>query len=67
LTSFFSLVAPLDPLYNYEAKMSLFMQIASNTEGASLLLSNGILNSLAHLKFVNARFAPCLTRGNIMV
>lgn len=50
------LTASLNPLYNHEAKISLFMQIASRREGAALLLSNDLLNSITHCKFINVRF-----------
>lgn len=32
------------------------MQIASRREGAALLLSNDLLNSITNCKFINVRF-----------
>lgn len=48
--------ASLVALYNHEAKISLFMQIASRAEGAALLLSNDLLSSISDCKFINVRF-----------
>lgn len=48
-------IASLIPLNIHEAKISFFMQIALNKEGASLLVDNGILQSLNNCKFMKIR------------
>lgn len=43
-------------MYNHEAKISLFIQIAMTREGSALLLSNNILNSIINCNFFNMRY-----------
>ncbi|GAN03566.1 hypothetical protein MAM1_0043c03021 [Mucor ambiguus] len=47
--------APLIPLNIHEAKISFFMQIALNKEGASLLVNNGLLQTLNNCTFMAVR------------
>lgn len=49
-------LASLIPLYNHEAKISLFIQIAMTREGSALLLSNDIMNSIVNCKFFNMSY-----------
>ncbi|ORZ19822.1 nucleoporin Nup186/Nup192/Nup205 [Absidia repens] len=43
------------PLYIYESKISLCIDVASKRNGAQLLLENGILEVLGHCEFIGAR------------
>lgn len=62
----FFCIASLIPLYNHEAKISLFIQIAMAKEGSALLLSNGIMNNISGCKFINTRFDRIQSGGNII-
>lgn len=48
-------IASLIPLNIHEAKISFFMQIALNKEGASLLVNNGLLQTLNNCTFMAVR------------
>jgi nuclear pore complex protein Nup205 len=45
----------LNPLYIYEAKMSLFTQLAQSRAGAERLVDLGIVSTLAKCEFLEAQ------------
>ncbi|KAI8342800.1 nucleoporin Nup186/Nup192/Nup205 [Chlamydoabsidia padenii] len=49
---------PLLPMYIYQAKISLFMNVASKIKGAQLLLESGVLDVLGHCEFIGKRPKP---------
>jgi hypothetical protein len=49
------ILAPLLPLYIFEAKMSILLTLAMNPEGAELLFSNRIFEVLGQCQFMKAQ------------
>ncbi|KAI8888214.1 hypothetical protein K501DRAFT_240949 [Backusella circina FSU 941] len=47
--------APLQPLYIFEAKMSILLKLATNANGAQLLVDNRIFEVLGHCHFIRAQ------------
>lgn len=46
--------------------MSLFLEMASNMEGSSQLIDNGVLSNITTSAFINARYVYGLPRGEKM-
>lgn len=46
--------------------MSLFLEMASNMEGSSQLIDNGVLSNITTGAFINAQYVYGLPRGEKM-
>lgn len=59
-------IAPLLPLYVFEAKMSILLGFAMNPKGAELLYSNRIFEVLGQCQFMKAQIQdPSTTEINL--
>ncbi|KAG2214103.1 hypothetical protein INT46_011905 [Mucor plumbeus] len=64
-TDYLLQIAPLLPLYIFEAKMSILLRFAMNPEGAELLYSNRIFDVLGQCQFMKAQIQdPTTTEMN---